>query len=318
LPQAQALIDRLLAKSPNDRPPSAAHVLAEVEALQSGHVYTGTQAAPLAQTEPSLRASPPVTPLGWDKLSNAGGSSAKKLWIGATAIAVAAAALSIGLLLPPKAATPQAVVAPAPRKAPEPEPEPETTQSPITAVPQPAGAHAARTHTDVDDPVVLDGSVKHPADTLADVPTAESADDDEAEEEAPPRSGKARSRSARAARRAARAARSARRQASKINAEDSSPPPTYSAQSSVAYTPPAVASDDVLRRAPPFPSIAAAKRAHDSGKINVSTYEAAVNSLKARRMRRIAIEQQNLAQGKINAQEYEWRLGRIDQEYRGE
>ena len=87
------------------------------------------------------------------------------------------------------------------------------------------------------------------------------------------------------------------------------------AQALAAAVPP---NDDVLRRAPPFPSISAAKRAHDSGKISTSAYEAAVSTLKARRTRRIAIEQQNLSQGKISAQEYEWRLGRIDQEYRGE
>ncbi|HET8937833.1 MAG TPA: serine/threonine-protein kinase [Polyangiales bacterium] len=319
LPQAQTLIDRLLAKAPSDRPPSAAYVLAEVEALQSGSPLLSETAA-LGSTELSLQRGATITSLGWDK--PVGAPSARKIWIGAGAVAVAVAALSIGLILPPKAATPAIVVAPAPRKAPE--PEPETTQSPIIATPQPAasGAHAnaaARTHTDVDDPVALDGSVKHPTDTLADVPTAEVADDEEADEE-PPARGKARSRSARAARRAARA-RSARRQSSKTNYESSGDSAAYSApsaQSSVTYAPPAVASDESLRRAPPFPSIAAAKRAHDGGKISISAYDAAVNSLKARRLRRIAIEQQNLAQGKINAQEYEWRLGRIDQEYRGE
>lgn len=325
LPQAQALIDRLLAKSPSARPPSAAYVLAEVEALQSGSPLLSENPA-FGNTEPSLHTGAPVTSLGWDKPVASG---AKKVWIGAGAIGVAVAALSIGLLLPPKAATPApAVVAPAPRKAPEPEPEPElepeTTHSPVLAAQPPAsGAHAsvaARTHTDVDNPAALDGSVKHPTDTLADVPTAEATDEEEAAEEAPAHSGKARYRSSRAARRAARA-RSGRRQSPKSGSESSDEPATYvpaNAQSSVTYAAPAVASEDALRRAPPFPSIAAAKRAHDSGKISISVYEAAVNSLKARRMRRIAIEQQNLAQGKINAQEYEWRLGRIDQEYRGE
>lgn len=338
LPHAQRLIDRLLAKSPSDRPASAAYVLAELDKIQSGQELspaTRTQTAPLAHTEPSLyvHAPAPVTPLGWDhQHAKAPTTYAKKVWIGAGVVAVTAAALTIGLLLPPRAATPPTpvavakVVAPAPSKPAEPV---EVMQQAATVAPlQPAAsgalaASAARTHTDVDNPVALDGSVKQLSDTLADVPTAESAAQDEAEDEAPAKGSKARTRSSRAAARRAARARSTRRQATRYVEsadEESAPiePAPTSNKSTVTYAPPAIASDDVLRRAPPFPSIAAAKRAHDGGKISTSAYEAAVSSLKARRMRRIAIEQQNLSQGKISAQEYEWRLGRIDQEYRGE
>jgi hypothetical protein len=64
--------------------------------------------------------------------------------------------------------------------------------------------------------------------------------------------------------------------------------------------------------------MAAAKRAYDGGKINAAAYQAALALLKARRTQRIALERENLARGSITPQEYEWRLGRIDAEYRGE
>ena len=73
-----------------------------------------------------------------------------------------------------------------------------------------------------------------------------------------------------------------------------------------------------LSRAPPYPSMAAARRALDSGKINTAAYESAIALLKARRTQRLALERENLQKGAITPQEYEWRLGRIDAEYRGE
>jgi eukaryotic-like serine/threonine-protein kinase len=321
LPQTQALIDTLLAKAPAHRPSSAVEVIAAIDAIEAD---SAAHTAPLAHTMP-LRSSVPApgssaaTPLGWDQHSKAP-SAPRKLWIGASVFALVAAALSIALLLskePDKPAVSEPVatkhVEPVPEQ-PVPEPEP---------LPQPAasGAQAtaaARTHTEVDSPAI-DGAVREANDTLADVPTAEGDDQDEA----PTRSAKARSRSARSAagRRAARA-RAIRRARSAANESEeySNVEPERAVQPVQAQVlgaaPPA--SDEAMRRAPPFPSIAAAKRAHDSGKISSSAYEAAVSSLKARRTRRIAIEQQNLSQGKISAQEYEWRLGRIDQEYRGE
>jgi serine/threonine protein kinase len=70
--------------------------------------------------------------------------------------------------------------------------------------------------------------------------------------------------------------------------------------------------------APPFPSIGSAQRAYNSGKISSQAYDAAVSLLKARRQQRIASEQDNLAHGVISPEEYEWRLSRIDAEFRGD
>jgi len=323
LAQTQVLIDSLLAKSPAHRPSSAVEVIAAIDAIEA---ETSTHGAPYVHTSPlhasvPAPASPAVTPLGWDRRAT---GSPRKLWIGASVFAVAAAALGVVLLL---SAEPDK---PAP-KAPEPvvTKHVETvvhaaSELPVQAAVSGAQASAAaRTHTEVDSPA-LDGAVREPSETLADVPTAEPAE--ELEEEAPSRSAKARSRYARssAGRRAARARASRRARSAANEAEESSNaepertiPPVQPVQAQASVAAPA-ASDDVMRRAPPYPSIAAAKRAHDSGKLSTAAYESAVSSLKARRARRIAIEQQNLAQGKISAQEYEWRLGRIDQEYRGE
>ena len=74
----------------------------------------------------------------------------------------------------------------------------------------------------------------------------------------------------------------------------------------------------MLKQAPPFPSIAAAQRAYSAGKIDADTFEDTVWVLKTRRNERIEIEKDNLKKGAISAQEYEWRLGRIDAELRGE
>jgi hypothetical protein len=330
LSQAQALLDSLLAKSPDQRPASAAHVIAAIDALQTQYSQTELRAHTMPIVHPSLPApaSAPLTPLSWDQGPN-NPASQRKLWIGASVIAVAAAVLGIGLLWPtqPKLPGPAALSKTV---------EPETQPSSKPKQPDASGSQAksaARSHTEVDTPVALDGAVHAPSDTLADVPTAESAASDEREldEELPARSAKARSRAgarSAAGRRAART-RSTRRaknaasdteesaHASELSEPESSTP--SGGQAVYAPVPaPAAANDDVMRRAPAFPSIAAAKRAHESGKLSTAAYEAAVSGLKARRTRRIAIEQQNLAQGKITAQEYEWRLGRIDHEYRGD
>ena len=322
LPQTQALIDTLLAKSPAHRPSSAVEVIAAIDAIEANAV---AHTAPLAHTMPLSSSVPApgssaVTPLGWDQHSRAPGAP-RKLWIGASIFALVAAALSIALVLskePEKPAASERVVAKHIEPVPVPEPEP---------APQPAasGAQAsaaARTHTEVDSPTI-DGAVHEPNETLADVPTAEAAEDNDEHDEAPTRSTKVRSRSARSAagRRAARARAIRRARSAGVEPEEYSnvePERVVQPVQAQAISAAPSASDEAMRRAPPFPSIAAAKRAHDSGKLSTSAYEAAVSSLKARRTRRIAIEQQNLSQGKISAQEYEWRLGRIDQEYRGE
>jgi hypothetical protein len=170
----------------------------------------------------------------------------------------------------------------------------------------PALANGARAHTDVDDSAADDAAFAKHKDTLADVPEADGADELDDDEDVPAaRSGKLRAR----ARAAARRARARGYRHYGAHKDELARATVYGLSDEP---------DDDLRRAPAFPNMAAAKRAFGSGKINGATYEAAISSLKARRQRRVAIEQQNLAQGKISAQEYEWRLGRIDQEYRGE
>jgi eukaryotic-like serine/threonine-protein kinase len=337
LARTQALIDRLLAKAPAERPASAAYVIAAIDALQiegvpAAHSQPRMQPVTHAHTMPAAQTSLPapaqqaLTPLGWDQRSQAPGTRTRNLWIVATAATVATIALTLAWFLPAqsahKAATTEPTVATKPARPEAPAPNPTTSvQAAITGA---AGLNAARTHTEVDTPAAGRGKARDESDTLADVPVAEAAadDDEQAVDEAPTRGSKARSRSsARSAARQRAARLRASRRAAKHDAieESTEAPRSAYSQAQAAYVPPpAAASDDAMRRAPPFPSMAAAKRAHDSGKISTAAYEAAVSSLKARRTRRIAIEQQNLAQGKINTQEYEWRLGRIDQEYRGD
>jgi serine/threonine protein kinase len=74
----------------------------------------------------------------------------------------------------------------------------------------------------------------------------------------------------------------------------------------------------MLNGAPPFPTVAAAQRAYRAGKVGADAYEDAIWVLKARREQRITAEKDNLRRGAITPQEYEWRLGRIDAEYRGD
>jgi serine/threonine-protein kinase len=323
LAQTQALIDRLLAKSPAQRPSSAVEVVAAIDAIEADSTEGP---APLAHTVPFAQSrlpAPAVTPLGWARHSRAPGST-RKLWIGASVLAIAASALCIVLFLPNEDDKPPPMAADVKHNAP---PTRAAELPAAAATPQPAasGAQAsaaARTHTEVDSPAI-DGAVRETSDTLADVPTAEAVEERDERAEAPARNAKARARtSARSAagRRSARARahRRARNAASEEEDTIAEPERTVAPVQAQAFAAPVPANEDVLRRAPPFPSMAAAKRAHDSGKISTSAYEAAVSTLKARRTRRIAIEQQNLSQGKISAQEYEWRLGRIDQEYRGE
>jgi hypothetical protein len=244
------------------------------------------------------------------------------LWLAAGALALIVFGLSVELFLPLKErVAPVAVKRPATQTQAQPalRVEPLPMQS-AEASGAPAASMRARTHSDVDQPVVEDAALVKRKDTLADVPEADDAvelEQDEAATASAARSGKARSHSRSTA--AARRARARNyRHYGAHKRESMEPEPEPELAGAGVYALPEAAGDDVLRRAPAFPSVAAAKRAHGSGKLSTAAYEAVVGNLKARRQRRIAIEQQNLAQGKITTQEYEWRLGRIDQEYRGE
>ena len=73
----------------------------------------------------------------------------------------------------------------------------------------------------------------------------------------------------------------------------------------------------MLQRGPAQPSVAAAKRARDGGKLSAEAYDDTIWVLKTRRNDRIQFEKQNYKAGVITRDEYERRVARIDAEYEG-
>jgi hypothetical protein len=73
----------------------------------------------------------------------------------------------------------------------------------------------------------------------------------------------------------------------------------------------------LLARGPAHNNVAAAKRAYRAGQLNEQAYEDTIWVLKTRRARRIDAEKQNLRAGAISKDEYKRRVSRIDQEYEG-
>jgi serine/threonine-protein kinase len=73
----------------------------------------------------------------------------------------------------------------------------------------------------------------------------------------------------------------------------------------------------MLHTGPAQPSVAAAKRAYQGGKLSRDVYEDTIWVLKQRRADRIQLEKQNYKAGLITRDEYERRVTRIDAEYEG-
>jgi hypothetical protein len=73
----------------------------------------------------------------------------------------------------------------------------------------------------------------------------------------------------------------------------------------------------LLARGPAHSNVVAAKRAYRAGTLSEQDYEDTIWVLKTRRSKRIEAEKQNLRAGAISKQEYKRRVNRIDQEYEG-
>ena len=74
----------------------------------------------------------------------------------------------------------------------------------------------------------------------------------------------------------------------------------------------------MLQRGPPYPNVAAAKRAYRAGQTTEQVYDDTIWVLKTRRNERIRAEKLNYKQGTITRDQYQARIDRIDQEYEGQ
>jgi serine/threonine-protein kinase len=74
----------------------------------------------------------------------------------------------------------------------------------------------------------------------------------------------------------------------------------------------------MLQRGPPYPNVAAAKRAYREGKVTEQVYDDTIWVLKTRRNDRIRTEKLNYKQGLITRDQYNARVDKIDQEYEGQ
>jgi serine/threonine protein kinase len=385
LPQhaaAQSLLDMMLAKLPQARPPTAAATIELIDALQNG--------APTLSQTPALRPNltttvSPATPLHWPRESPAAGSGKRRRY---AAIAAACAALGLvgsgGLWWwhtnnPGETTTTAVAVAP-------PQSELEPTHE-VTITSTPSGARVLLDHNELGrtpytfpvsqvtqlsleapgyatQPLQVDRAsaatlaiVLHPISAPIEVapPAAEAArvEGDDARPNAPPPSAASdfapapdqrpnaddprandrgaergqfqpmhlgRSKGRTAPTSSPKAARGRRSNDSTPELEANAPTQASPHEEPARETPRdrAPVPGTTYNGAPPFPSIGAAQRAYNSGKIGPEAYATAVSSLKARRQQRIASEQDNLAHGVITPEEYEWRLSRIDAEFRGE
>jgi len=73
----------------------------------------------------------------------------------------------------------------------------------------------------------------------------------------------------------------------------------------------------LLAKGPAYNNVASAKRAYRAGELGEQAYEDTIWVLKTRRARRIEAEKQNLRAGTISKEEYKRRVTRIDREYEG-
>ena len=304
----QALLDRLLAKQPAERPASATEVVQYVDAL-----LAGTHAA-LPIHPASAPAAPnqtlPFTPQQWDRTRGRDTPRRKTgLWTTVSVAALAGLATGAAYWVVRKPASAPNVITPA-------------APPPLAAAPPPAvrGEEIPVLKDGAEAPAAVRGEPAPPSDPAQAPPAAPSGDAQQASAQA---AHQETDNDRRTQGRQPRAVKGHAQKARKFPTERVEPEPepepereTLPAKPSTRDTPTTPRLD--LNRAPPYPSMAAAKRALDGGKINAATYEAAIALLKARRTQRLALERENLQKGQITPQEYEWRLGRIDAEYRGE
>jgi eukaryotic-like serine/threonine-protein kinase len=319
----QPLLDHLLAKTPDARPPSAAAVLAQIEALGFAPGPKLEQTAPRRIVTVTAN---PETPLGWPMpdvtpkpapIAAAPTSSRLGLAVTLASVLIAALGLVLWIKLPSRhdpraagvsAAAPQAQ----PTAAAPTAPTPAASAQPASAQPAAAAAEPAA-HGDT------------PAQTpQAAEPAASAAPPVLAPEHENLRGARLRGKLGWTHPNARLGGLHGQHQPLELRpmvaapearapSNEPSPPPTAE-PAQQAPRPEPVAFSGAL----PFASISAAQRAYNSGRLSAAQYENAVGLLKARRSQRIDIEKANLERGNINAQEYEWRLGRIDSEFRGQ
>jgi serine/threonine-protein kinase len=383
----QSLLDLLLAKTPEERPHSAAAALEAVDALAAGslslpqqHAHaTGARVAATANTVGA------ATPLGWSVTQGPGAAQRHR----ALVLLMAAAAVLMGGVIAWRTHTPAvpAAIASPPTSVPTKEPVAELSSVTIASVPKGASVlldgaelgktpytlqfrhdtvlsialsgHASQTITvtkDSDRNLVVElapvqrratgsetparaepqhvaqptpGHVFVPAapgDASNPTATASSAPANDAQ--------RAKPAEAKLAQRSEPPARISASEPSKIDVLAERPPePQPSAATQrprsrgivgtlfnnlFGHSEQRTRREALLNGAPPFPNMAAAQRAYRAGRVSADGYEDAVWVLKARREQRIKAEKANLRSGAITPQEYEWRLGRIDAEYRGD
>jgi serine/threonine protein kinase len=346
---AQSVLDHLLAKSPDQRFPSAAAALEAIDALAAGSlapVTPGSRAAGLAPTAFATPASP-ETPLGWTLSQTPERSASRRPRIAGLLIGAALLA-AIGLAIW-RVRTPASN--PPPSAASVAAPEAADVLHSVTIASSPKGASVLLNGAELGKTpytlqfrratalkIMLSGYAPQtitvtpesdPNLALELVPQRRTGV--MAEAIAPRKTGEAPA--------SARDLPSSEAERPRANVQsaptvrDSPPlaaPPRRTPIRDVAHAVGGLVGsifgrDDqrtrregMLRGAPPFSSVAAAQRAYSSGRIGAEAYEDAVWVLKARRKQRIDAEKANLKRGTITPQEYEWRLGRIDAEFQGQ
>jgi serine/threonine-protein kinase len=378
----QSLLDLLLAKTPEERPNSAAAALEAVDALAAGSLNLPPQYATGARVAATANTVGAATPLGWSVTQGSGAAGARKHR--ALVLLMAAAAVVLGGVIAWRTHAPAPPAAVASLPTPTKEPVAELSSVTIASVPKGAsvlldGAELGKTPYELQfrhDTVLSIALSGHTPQTitvtkdsdpnlvveLAPAQRRASGSENPVRVEplrsaqpmpdrvfAPPAPGDARNSSAavkpapandakpaeaRLARRTeppARTAASEPSNAAVLTERPPEPQPTAATQrprsrglvgtllgNLFGHSEQRARREALLNGAPPFPNMAAAQRAYRSGQVSADAYEDAVWVLKARREQRIKAEKANLRSGAITPQEYEWRLGRIDAEYRGD
>jgi serine/threonine-protein kinase len=317
----QALLDRWLAKAADARPPSAAAALADIAAVAAGVAKTARTELSSSALH-SIGSSPtagPGTPLGWS-IAQRKPLSGRALRSAAFGL-LGALLLGAGVLVWRQMAT-HVPAAPSPVATFQPEPIRPLYSVTLASSPKGAsvlldGAELGKTPYTVQFKSATVVKLALPGYAAQTITLDKDSDPNRAIELVPLRAKAAEHR--------------LDSPAAQRNVE--SPAPANPRRSPVREVTHAVGGlvksifgrddqrarrDGMLRGAPPYPSVAAAQRAYDAGRIDADAYEDAVWVLKAHRKQRIDAEKHNLERGSISPQEYEWRLGRIDAEYRGE
>jgi serine/threonine-protein kinase len=379
----QGLLDLLLAKTPDERPDSAAAALEAVDALAAGSLSLPPRRATGARVAATANTVGAATPLGWTVTQGTGASAAQKQR--ALVLLMAAGAVVVGGVIAWRThpTTPPAPAAVGSLPTPTKDPVAELSSVTIASVPKGAsvlldGAELGKTpytlqfrhdtvlsvalsgHTpqtitvtkDSDPNLVIElaplqrrasgndtalraepvrSAQPTPGHVFVPAPPGTASDSTTPASSAANDATPAEAKLARRTEPPARTAASEPSHAEVLAERPPEPQPTAATQrprsrglvgtlfnNLFGHSEQRTRREALLNGAPPFPNMAAAQRAYRGGRISADAYEDAVWLLKARREQRIKAEKANLRSGAITPQEYEWRLGRIDAEYRGD